>query len=299
MPLDLVGAARFRVPAGPDSARGVLDANVVSPTYFDAMGLSPIAGGVFPGDPASRSCRVGVINQEAAEVYFGGNAVGGAVIDGGGRRIEIVGVVHSALLRTSQRRAEPAIYFPMAQDFQPRMTLILGARETNDAMLILVRRRLDLVPGGTPGSAAVTTLDAHLSRTALATDRIATMLAGASAATALTLGVLGLYGAMTETARQRRREIAVRIALGAQGWHVMRQVLAEGVRFAGAGTVAGMLGSLLVARWLARITPNAGSLTLWVWLAAPLALVGAVAIASVLPARRALTVDPLAIMREE
>ena len=108
----------------------MLDANVVSASYFAAMGLSLIAGRVFPDDPAPGGCRVGVINQEAAELYFGGNAVGGAVIDSAGRRTEIVGVVHSALLRTSQRRAEPAIYFPMAQDFLPRMTLILGARET-------------------------------------------------------------------------------------------------------------------------------------------------------------------------
>jgi ABC-type antimicrobial peptide transport system permease subunit len=59
-----------------------------------------------------------------------------------------------------------------------------------------------------------------------------------------------------------------------------------------------MLASFLTARWLARITLNVGSPTAWVWLAAPLVLVGAVAIASVLPARRALRVDPLEIMRD-
>jgi hypothetical protein len=239
-----------------------------------------------------------VINQEAAELYFGGNAVVGSVIDGAGRRTEIIGVIHSALLRTWQRRGEPAIYFPLAQDFLPRMTLILGAREPSDAMLASVRHRLEAVPGGTPGSAVVMTLEAHLSRTALAPERIASVLVGASAATALALGILGLYGAMTDAARRRRRDIAVRVALGAQGWRVIRHVLAEGLRLAGAGTVAGMLGSLLVARWLARITPSAGPLTVWVWLAAPLVLVGAVAIASVLPARRALMVDPLTIMRD-
>ncbi len=187
----------------------------------------------------------------------------------------------------------------MAQDFRPRMTLILSAREVDDAMLAAVRRRLDGVPGRPPGSPAVTTLDAHLGRTALAPERIAATLVGASAAMALTLGVLGLYGAMTESARQRRREIAMRIALGAQGWRVIRQVLAEGLRLAGAGALAGMLASILVARWLARITPGADSPTVWVWLAAPLVLVGAVAVASVLPARRALRVDPLTVMRAD
>jgi hypothetical protein len=286
-PLDEDGPARFRVPARSTPSSAMLDANVVSRSYFDAMGLTPMAGSVFPDDPEPQRCRVGVINQEAAELYFGGNAVGGAVIDRAGRRTEIAGVVHSKQLRTAQRRVEPTIYYPMAQDFRPRMSLILGARETNDAMLASIRRRLDDVPGG-KGPVAVTTLATHLSRTALAPERIATVLVAASAATSLGLGVIGLYGAMADAARQRRREIALRIALGAQSRRVIGQVLNDGLRLAGAGTVAGMLGSLLVARWLAQITPGADLPTLWAWLAAPLVLLGAVAVASVLPARRAL-----------
>jgi putative ABC transport system permease protein len=292
------GPAQVRVPVRSTLSSAMLDANVVSRSYFDAMGLTPIAGSVFPDDPVPGGCRVGVINQEAAERYFGGNAVGGAVIDGAGRRTEIVGVVRSALLRTAQRRVEPTIYYPMAQDFRPRMTLILGTRDANAAMLAAVGRRLDAVPGGS-GPVVVTTLATHLGRTALASERFATVLVGASAATSLALGVLGLYGAMADTARRRRREIALRIALGAQRWRVIRQVLAEGLRLVGAGTVAGMVGSLLVARWLARLIPSAGVPTVWVWLAAPLVLLGAVAIASVIPARRALAVDPLMIMRDK
>jgi predicted permease len=292
--LNEVGPARFRVPVG-HAARAVLDTNVVSARYFETMGLTPLAGRIFPDQIAGRSCRVGVINQQAADLYFAGNAVGGAVIDGAGQRTEIVGVVHAALLRASQRRVEPAIYVPMTQNFQRNMTLLLAASKADDATVASVRRRLDGVAGG---HSVVTTLDAHLSRTALASDRIATMLVAASAATALTLGMLGLYGAMTDAARQRRRETAMRIALGARGWRVIHPVLAEGLRLAGAGTVAGMLGSILVARWLARFTPGAGPSAVWVWLAAPLVLIVAVAMASALPARRALRVDPLTIMRD-
>jgi len=133
----------------------------------------------------------------------------------------------------------------------------------------------------------------------VAPERIATVLVGASAATALALGVLGLYGAMSDATRLRRREFGVRVALGAKGWRLIREVLSEGIRLAAAGAVAGLLGSLLVARWLARVTPNAGRLTVWIWLAAPLALLAAVLVASVLPARQALATDPLTIMREE
>ena len=291
------GPTPLRVPDGAVPMSGMFDVNVVSPSYFDRMGLVPIAGRTFRDAVASLSCRVGVINQEAAERYFGGNAVGGAVIDGSGRRTEIIGVVHSALHGTSQRRPEPTIYMPMAQDFRPRMTLVLGARESTDATLAMARRQFDAVPGGR-APVTVRTLAEHLSNTALASERIATVLVGAAATSALILGGLGLYGAMSEATRQRRREIAMRIALGAQGHRVIGLVLADGLRFAGAGAIAGMLASLMLARWLARITPT-GDSPLWAWLAAPLALLVAVSIAAILPARRAMAVDPLTILREK
>jgi putative ABC transport system permease protein len=296
--LGRIGPAPFRAPANPKLASVVLDAHIVSPSYFDAMGLSTIAGETFSGSRMRSPCRVAVVNQQAAEQYFGGNAVGAAVIDGLGRRTEIIGVVHTALLRAFQRRVEPAIYFPMAEDFIPRMTLIVGAREGNEAMVSAIRSRLELVAGGL-APPVVRTLDVHLAATALAPLRIGTVLLGVLAAIALALGTLGLYGALSDAARQRRREIAVRILLGAQGWRVIRQVVREGGRLAGAGTAAGLLASVVAARLLTRITPGDLSPSVWVWLAAPLMLLGAVAIASVLPACRALAVDPLTITRAD
>jgi putative ABC transport system permease protein len=295
-PLGQVGPASFRVPGPSRMVRSVLASNVVSSTYFGAMGLEPAAGEVFSDRPRPRGCRVGVINQEAAELYFGGHAIGGALIDGAGRRTEIIGVVRSPLLRTSQRQGAPAVYLPLSQDFQPRMTLLVGTQRADDALLISLRRTLSGIQGG--AALGVTTLDAHLSRTALAAERIATTLVGASAAMALVLGGLGMYGAMAESARQRRREIALRLALGAQSWRVIRQVLVEGLRLAGAGTFGGIVGSLLVARWLSGITASSSVPPLTVWLAAPLVLIAAVVAASVLPARRALAVSPLSIMRD-
>lgn len=297
-PLDRTGPARFRAPVLPKPASAVLGANIVSASYFDAVGMSLVAGRMFSSKHGAGGCRVGVINQEAAELYFGGNAVGGAIVDAAGRRTEIVGVVRSPMLRTVQRRGEATIYFPMGQDFLALMTLILTTRDANDALLTSVRERLAAIPGSSPDAAVVTTLDAHLSKTALAPERIATVLMAASASTAIALSILGLYAAMGDSARQRRREIAMRIALGAQGRHVTRQLLAQSLRLAAAATIAGLIGSLAVERWLGRVTSSAVSLTPSVWLAPPFVLLAAVAIASVVPVRRALGVDPIAIIRE-
>ena len=238
------------------------------------------------------------INQEAAESYFGGNAVGGAVIDREGRRTQIIGVVRAAPLGALQRRAEPAIYFPMAQDYLPRMTLVLAAPAASEETIDMMRGRLDRVLGGA-APVTVMTLEAHLGRTALAPLRIATVLVSASAAMALVLGVIGLYGALTDAARQRRRELAVRIALGARAWRVIGLVLRDAGRLAAAGVVAGMLGALVVAGPLARLAPNPAPVAGWVWLAGPVVLVVTVAIASVLPAWRALRVPPITIMRDD
>jgi ABC-type antimicrobial peptide transport system permease subunit len=142
------------------------------------------------------------------------------------------------------------------------------------------------------------TLDDYLSRTALAPERISTMLMGTCAALAMGLCLAGMYGAMTDSVRQRRREIAMRLALGAQGRRVIGQVLKEALRLAAAGTCAGLAGSVFVARLIARVAPTSHAPPIWIWLSAPVILTVVLAVASVFPARRALRVDPLVVMRD-
>lgn len=296
VPLAVPGAATFRVSPRADLESGLIDVNIVSANYFDAMGMTLVAGELLDAD--RRGCRIGVLNEEAAARFFGGHAIGGAVIDANGVRTEIVGVVQSALLRTEQRLAEPALFLPTSQNLLPRMTALLSTPDARASTVAAIRQRMAQVPGGRPDRMIVTTLSAHLSNTAYAQARIATVLVGAFTAIALVLGGLGLYGVMADSARRRRREFAMRLALGAQGWRVVRQLMLEGMRLAGAGAVTGMIASVLVARWLTSIAPGAGWPSPSIWIAAPLLLAAAVTIASALPARRALSVDLLSLMRD-
>ena len=291
-PYDWVGPSRFRAPAGP-LRNAVLDANVVSPNYFDRMGFRMIRKSAL-----AVPCRGAVINQQAADRYFGDDPIGSAVIDTAGRRTEIVGVVQSPPLHTFQRAAEPAIFYPMHEDFTPRMTLILRTGRVDEAWLTALRRRLEGVPGAR-AAPIVKTLETYLRQTALAPLRVATVLVAAFATIALALGVLGLYSALSDAARQRRREVALRIALGAQGWRIIRQVVEEGVRLAATGMAAGLLVSVVAIQLLRGLAPSGVPLNVWVWLAAPFVLLGVVAVASVLPAFRALAVDPLMITRAD
>lgn len=305
-PRDRLGAAAFKVPAVRSEVNGYLDTLVVSNEYFDVAG-APLIAGASPADAAGApGCRHGVISDEAAQMYFGGSAVGGAVIDLAGVRTEIVGVVRSSPLRGTARPPQPTLYLPLAQDFTllpvtreltTRVTMLVRGPGAADDRLPDLQRRLDAVTGG-GAPPALTTLEAHLVRTGFAADRIALLLVSISAGIGITLGMFGLYGAMSEAGRRRRREFAVRVALGARGAHLVTQVLGDGVRLAAAGLTAGMLAAVPVKRWMSVLTRDA-SLPPWIWIATPAVLLLAVCIASIVPARRAVAVNPLGIMRDE
>lgn len=305
LPLDRLGPASFRVPSGAGEVRGYLDTVVVSNEYFEAAG-APLLAGTAPADAVAGGCRQGVVSEEAAQLYFGGDAVGGAVVDAAGVRTEIVGVARSSPLRGTARAALPALFLPAAQDFgllpvtrelASRVTMLVRTSASADDALEDLRRRLEAVTGG-GAPPVLTTLEAHLIRTGFAADRIALLLVSVSAAIGLTLGMFGLYGAMSEAGRRRRREFAVRVALGARGAHLVGQVLGDGLRLAAAGLTVGMVAALPVKQWMGVMTRDAG-LPPWIWIATPLVLLLAVAIASIVPARRAVAVNPLGIMRDE
>jgi hypothetical protein len=301
-PFGRTGPARFRIPEKSNRTVAVLDANVVSASYFDASGLQVLEGDLFAigrvdVPQTTHACRVAVVDRDAADRFFDGRAVGSAVIDSTGRRTTITGVVQSMRLRHWQRPSEPAIFFPMTQDFVPRMTLLLKADDISRRTLSDVHRRLSGIDGGT-GEVRVTTLDAHLSRTALAPERIATVLVTASAAIALVLGVLGAFGVLADAARQRRREIAVRLALGAPRSHMLREVLGSSLRLGAAAAIGSLVCTPVVAPWLSQALETTAA-HLLSWFIGPLAILVLVVVAGLVPMRRALSVDPVILLREE
>jgi len=299
LPLGRSGPARFGVRGSGEAATAILNSNIVSRSYFDATGASRVAGESFPRGPVPGGCRVAVINQAAADGYYGGNAVGGAVIDPRGHRTEIIGVVSEPVLGAFERRTEPSIFFPMRQDAVHRMTLVIDAAMDN-ATLDTLREGLASVPGRASGPVVVERLEEHLARTSLAPLHIATLLVRVSAVLALALAVVGVYGALTDAVQRRRREVAVRIALGAQSWRVMAMVLGEGGRLAALGAGAGVILAVGVKYLLERFAP-ATPVAVETWVAGPALLLAVVVVvvASAIPARRALSVSPVRVLRDD
>jgi FtsX-like permease family len=219
-------------------------------------------------------------------------------IDDRGTRTEIIGVVGSQVFETYQQHTEPTIYFPMWQERPPRMTLILKGSNWNGRLLADLRRRIESVPGHDLASPVIKTLDTQLAQSAFAPLRITTLIGGASASSGLILSILGLFCAQDDAERQRLRELALRLALGAQRWRIVFKVLKNAGRLALLGTVIGSLVSLAFLRLLIADAVSITAPPFWVWMIAPLLPAIAVMTASVIPARRASNVDPLTIMRD-
>jgi ABC-type antimicrobial peptide transport system permease subunit len=294
-----IADVHFRVPVASPLMTAELSVNVVSSSYFNALELSLAAGRQFPEYQMPGQTRVGIVNQEAADLYFSGKPLGAGMIDDEGVRTEIIGVVRSRAFGRFQQPVEPTIYFPMQQNCAQRMTLILAGSNVDTRTLANLRLKIESLPGRDSAPIGIESLDAHLARTALAPLRIATLLSSTLAFLALVLSVLGLFSTQSDAARERRRELALRIALGAQRWRIVFKVMTSVVQVALAGTAIGTLVSLVFLRVLASESAIFSSPAVWVWLIVALVPTATVFIASVLPAIRASSVDPLTIMRDE
>lgn len=295
-----IAAARFRAPLKPASTTIEMNINFVSPGYLRALGLTLIDGQWFPQREIAGECRhVGVVNQEAADLYFGAHALGVAVIDNLGTRIEIIGIVRSQPLGTFEQHPEPTIYVPMRQEHPSRMTLLVQSSAWNDMMMDQLRRGIASVPGNDPASPRIATLDTRLVESGFAPLRIARLIFATSTLTAFVLSIFGLLSIQSDTERQRRRELAVRIALGAQRRHIFFMTIKDIGKLAFAGILIGTLISGAVIRAFTRELSTIGSPPFQVWLFAPVLSMLMLIMTAIVAGIRAMSGEPHTVMRED
>ena len=295
-----VKGARFRAPAALSSADIELNVNFVSGGYEQALGLPLIAGHWFsdPAQFADLCRRAGVINQEAAELFFGGKPLGAAIIDQTGGQTEIIGVVRSQDLGIFQQHAEPTVFIPAWQEYPLRMTLILRTSKADEQKIAELRRKIEAVPGRDVAPPDIETLDTQLTRSAFAPLRIATLIALASALAALMVSMIGVFSIQSDVHRERRKVLALHLAFGARGWRILAKSLIESGRLVFAGCAAGVLCSMALQRVLLSGTGLISQPPFRAWLLALLSPAFAVLISGTLAALRSLSVHPMAIMRD-
>jgi hypothetical protein len=293
-----IKSARFRAPAATSDIE--LNVNFVSSGYMQAFGLSLIGGHWF-SDRAQLSGQcgnVGVVNQEAADLFFGGNPLGAEIIDQNGSQTEIIGMVRSQNLGVFQQHAEPTIFIPAWHDVPLRMTLVLRTPKAGDQKMAELRSNIESVPGYDIASPEIKTLDTQLTRSAFAPLRIATLIALASALAALAVSMIGVFSIQRHVDRERRKVLALHLAFGAQGWRILFKSLIESGRLVFVGCVAGTMFSIAIQRVLLSRAGLIGRPSIRAWLVALLLPALAVLISGTLAALRSLSVHPMAIMRD-
>jgi putative ABC transport system permease protein len=275
----------------------------VGPEYFRTLGVPLVGGRTFTSEDRPDAPRVVLVNDALARRYFpAGDAVGSRLCfdrypDDNSVWRTIVGVVGDEKIDDLASPARPEIFESTTQDDQYSLYLVLRAAGDPLALVPSVRAAVhDLDPKLPLDS--VTTLDDVVAK-ATARQRFLTLLLGLFAAVALTLAVVGVYGVIAYGVAVRRREIGIRMALGARLGRVLGGVLGEGLLLGAAGLLLGLAGALAATRLLSGMlfevsTTDAGTFT-----AVAVVVAAVAAAASYLPARRAAAVDPAVTLRSE
>jgi putative ABC transport system permease protein len=275
------------------------DDTSVTPDYFRVLGIPMLQGRSFTEQDGAASPLVVILDEQVARrAWPGESPIGKRVRSGPGSPwAEVVGVtghIRHESLESDQRRQ---IYWNYLQRARDRMALVVRASGDTRPLVSSVLGAIKSVDPDQPAYAVRTMTE--VVNQSLALRWFNTVVVAFFAVSSLLLAVIGIYGVVAWTVRQRTREIGIRLALGAQRGSVLALVLQNGLKLTGAGIVLGLSGSLALARLLRNLLFAVGPTDPLTFAAVPVLLILAALLACWLPARRATKVDPLIALRYE
>lgn len=263
-----------------------------SPEYFSVLGIPMLRGRTFANsDDGSR--KVVVVNQAFVDAFVhDGTALGRSMELG-----EIVGVVGNTKTEALSDRAQPAIYQPFSQSPIPYMTVVVRSADDPRTIISAARATVAELDPALPIFNLMRLGDAVKASAFRA--RLGAWLIGGFAATALFLAMIGIYSVVSYLVWERRRELAIRVALGCRPEHIVRLVLGHGVRLITIGLVLGIVGALAGSRVLRSLLYGIAPTDVTTYVEVCVTLLGVAVAACWLPARRGARLDPAAAMRPE
>lgn len=295
---------RIQIKGRPDDGQhNEVDERHVSPGYLSALKTTLLRGRFFNEDDDASRPGVTVIDQTLAQKYFPGqDPIGQKLEDDEGGRMsewEIVGIVGDMREGPLDAEIAPTEYFPLYQTHDPSFSLAVRTSQDAASLLPTLVSTLHQIDPNLGVSDEITMTDKIGATQAALLHRSVAWLVSGFAAIALVLGVVGLYGVIAYSVSQRTREIGVRMALGAQRSSVYRMIMRQAVILAAIGLGIGLLcsmGASMLIRNLLFGVQAWDAMTLGA-VALLLALVSLAA--SLLPARRAASVNPVDALRAE
>lgn len=273
---------------------------VVSPDYFRVVGNPLKAGRLFSADDNESSPPVAIINETMARRYFAGEDPVGqrlAFKGEGDRPLEIVGVVADLKQFGLDVENKPGFYQPYRQNEVMFMTLV--ARTTADPGLMIPALRSRILEADKfTAITRVRTLNQLISDS-VAQPRFYTLLLTIFAGVALTLAALGIYGVVAYSVSQRTHEIGIRVALGAGASRILRLVVGRGLMLVLGGVGLGLAGAFALTRLMTGLLFEVNATDPAVFVVIALLPVAVALAASLIPARKAIRVDPMVALRYE
>ncbi len=285
-------------PEEPPGQEPFAENRYVGGDYFQTLGIPLIAGRLFDRRDRGESPPVVLVNRTAARRYWGDESpVGRRIRFGEQEWLTIVGVVGDVHNRSLRQGVTPEIYFHHPQHSLTQTTLVVRTTIEPMTAVAAIREEIRRLDPEQPVF-RVQTMD-EVVATHLASSRFSGILFSLFAALALVLATLGVYGVMSYSVGQRTREIGLRMALGADRPKVLSLVLRQGLRLALFGTAAGVVVALGLTRFLQSQLFAVEPTDVATFAAVPLVLLAVAAVACLIPARRAASLEPTAALRHE
>jgi putative ABC transport system permease protein len=290
------------VPPAGESLHGHYSYQVTG-DYFTALGIPLREGRFLTSADSHRADRVCVVDEDFARRYWpNGGALGQRVFQGSdsddAKLFTIVGVVGAVKqAELTEPQGQGAVYLPFIDSYGINIFVVTRTSQRPEAFAETLRK---LVRAANPDLAIdnLRSMDTRIAESLIA-RRSPAMLAGIFAGVALLLAAIGTYGVLSYAVAQRRREIGIRMALGAQRGQIGTQFLSLGLRLLAAGTILGLIGAWLAGRAMQNILFEVPTLPIATLLGTALVMTAVSLVACLVPARRATKVDPVVALRAE
>ena len=277
-----------------------INANVVGPGFFRTLGIPLVSGRDFDARDVEGRPPVVIINEAARRMHFkSGNPLGARVSVTGrqGPWREIVGVVGDSAYAELGEHSLPVAYLPVGQHHEPAMTLYVRVSLPPASVVASLRREIQRAEPNLPVS-RVETMTQTIA-TSLYSARMGAWLLAGFGSLAVLLAAIGIYGVLSFSIARRTREMGIRLALGAAPRAVFLSVVRGGMTLVGAGAAIGLIGGYATTRSLERFLYGVPASDPITFAGAATLLIAVALVACIVPARRAMRVDPITALRSE
>jgi putative ABC transport system permease protein len=284
-------------PNVPLAQRPFLDIEAISPDWFETMRVPLLGGRAFTDADDAHAPIVVIVNETFARRFWPGqNPIGKTVIVGrSATTSEVVGVAADVHNMGLAENTQAQLYLPFPQVPWGDMHLLIRTVVPPVSVVPAVRAQIAAIDPDQPLTAIRTVED--LINTSRAQPRFTTFLLGAFSVTALGLAAIGLYAVLAWTVTQRRQEMGIRMALGAERTNIVRLVVRQGMSLVATGIFIGLIAGFLLTKFMQSTLYKTGTHDLATFILAPLVLLAIAFLACYLPAQRATKVDPVETLK--